>query len=321
MLRADLRAAHDPGGVIADSAAMKDVLRLIDLVAPTDATVLLTGETGAGKERLARLVHDRSARAELPLIALNCAAIPAGLIESELFGHEQGAFTGAARRRRGRFELAHRGTLFLDEIGELPLDFQAKLLRVLQTQEFERVGGSETIRVDVRLIAATNRDLQAMIAAGTFRGDLYYRIAVFPIDVPPLWARRDDIGPLARHFVAESAHRLGRVPPHVDGETIEVLQAYSWPGNVRELQNVIERAVILSRGGILDVAPLLDVATPASAAAPEPSTSIEGEAAELRRILDQARWVIEGAGGAAARLGVRPSTLRSRMRRLGIERP
>jgi transcriptional regulator with GAF, ATPase, and Fis domain len=251
------------------------------------------------------------------MIAVNCAAIPSGLVESELFGHEAGAFTGATRRRRGRFELAHEGTLFLDEIGELPLEAQAKLLRVLQSQEVERLGGGDTIRVDVRVIAATNRDPAEMIASGLFRSDLYYRLAVFPIEVPPLAARRDDLPSLARLFVDQAARRIGRMPPHLDEETVRVMQAYAWPGNVRELQNVLERAVILSRGGILDVAALL----PVDAQAPAPAPTDDDEAARVRRALDDARWVIEGDGGAAAKLGLHPSTLRSRMRRFGIERP
>ena len=320
LLRDELRAAH-PGAVVAESTAMQEIMRLVELVAPTDATVLISGESGSGKERLARLIHDRSMRTERAMVALNCAAIPSSLIESELFGHEAGAFTGANRRRRGRFELSHRGTLMLDEIGELPLDAQGKLLRVLQTKELERVGGTETLRVDVRVIAATNRDLKEMVDAGEFRADLYYRLAVFPIELPPLWARRDDIATLARQFLDESARRLGLVPPHLDEATLRALQDYSWPGNVRELQNVIERAVILSRGGLLDVAPLLELSRkPAAARATSPSPgSTEGR--DLRTLLEAAGWVIEGSEGAAARLGLRPSTLRSRMRRLGIERP
>jgi formate hydrogenlyase transcriptional activator len=314
-LRAELDAGRDVG-IVAVSPPMREVLRLVDLVAATDATVLILGETGAGKERVARAIHERSARALRPMIALNCAAIPAGLVESELFGHEAGAFTGATRRRRGRFELAHEGTLFLDEIGELPLEAQAKLLRVLQSQEVERLGGGDTIRVDVRVIAATNRDPAEMIASGRFRSDLYYRLAVFPIEVPPLSARRDDLPHLARLFIDQAARRIGRMPPHLDEETVRVMQAYAWPGNVRELQNVLERAVILSRGGILDVAALL----PVDAQAPAPAPTEDDEAARVRRALDDTRWVIEGDGGAAAKLGLHPSTLRSRMRRFGIER-
>jgi formate hydrogenlyase transcriptional activator len=315
ILRNELHAARAPRQLIAESGPMVEVLRLAQLVAPTDATALILGETGCGKERLAHYIHQHSERAGRPLVSINCAAIPADLIESELFGHEAGAFTGAARRRRGRFELAHQATLFLDEIGELPFEAQAKLLRVLQHQELERLGGSETLRVDVRVIAATNRDLKELADQGTFRPDLYYRLAVFPLEVPPLWARRDDIPALARAFIADAARRIGRAPPHLDGETIATLQSYSWPGNVRELENVIERAVILSGGGILDVAALLE-----PPAAPE-TVGESSEAAELRRVLDEARWVIEGPDGAATRLGVHPSTLRSRMRRLGIERP
>jgi formate hydrogenlyase transcriptional activator len=320
LLRKELGAAHPSGELVAASPAMRDVMRLVDLVAPTDATVLISGETGSGKERLARTIHERSARKDRPMLALNCAAIPTSLIESELFGHEAGAFTGAVRRRRGRFELAHRGTLLLDEIGELAPDAQAKLLRVLQTRELERVGGSETLRVDVRVIAATNRPLVEMVEAREFRADLYYRLAVFPLELPPLWARREDIPILAQQLVDDSARRLGIVPPHLDEQTIRELQGYSWPGNVRELQNVIERAVILSRGGLLDVAPLLELASdPAPAPPPGPASGAEVE--QVRAALEASRWVIEGDDGAATRLGVRPSTLRSRMRRLGIERP
>jgi formate hydrogenlyase transcriptional activator len=315
ILRDQLHAARAPRELIAESQTMADVMRMAELVAPTDATVLVLGETGTGKERLAHFIHQRSARAGRPLVSINCAAIPSELIESELFGHEAGAFTGASRRRRGRFELAHQGTLFLDEIGELPPDAQAKLLRVLQHQELERLGGSETIRVDVRVIAATNRDLKELADQGAFRPDLYYRLAVFPLEVPPLWSRRDDIPALARVFIADASRRLGRPPPHLDATTIATLQSYSWPGNVREMENVLERAVILSGGGILDVATLLEP-PPVPATIAEPT-----EAAALRAVLEAARWVIEGADGAATRLGVHPSTLRSRMRRLGIERP
>jgi formate hydrogenlyase transcriptional activator len=321
LLRAELRAERPIGQLVADSQPMREVLGLVDRVAPTDAIVLISGETGAGKERLARLIHERSARADGPLVAINCAAIPLSLIESELFGHEAGAFTGAGRRRRGRFELAHRGTLLLDEVGELELDAQAKLLRVLQTGEFERVGGNETLRVDVRVIAATNRSLLEMVNSREFRGDLYYRLAVFPIELPRLADRQEDIPILAQQLIEASARRLGLAPPYLDEATSRELQAYSWPGNVRELQNVIERAVILSRGGLLDVAALLDVP-------PQPTRHAQGsvpigsaEAVELRAALEAARWVIEGDDGAATRLGLRPSTLRSRMRRLGIERP
>jgi formate hydrogenlyase transcriptional activator len=315
LLREALKRAAEVGGVVTESPAMREVVRLVELVAPTEATVLVTGETGAGKERIARLIHDRSSRAAAPMVCINCAAIPSALIESELFGHEAGAFTGALRRRRGRFELAHQRTLLLDEVGELSLDAQARLLRVLQNQQLERVGGNETIEVDVRIIAATHRDLPAMVAAGSFRGDLYYRLAVFPIALPSLSERPEDIPELARELVARAARRLGRAPPHVDDDTIAALRRYSWPGNVRELENVLERAVILSRAGILDVAPLLD----GIAANPPPDRPDERN--DLRQVLAATRGVIEGPVGAAARLGVSPSTLRSRMRRLGVERP
>ena len=260
VLRDELDEARGAAHIIGTSPPMREALRLVGLVAPTDATALVTGETGTGKELVARAIHEQSARAGKPLVMLNCAAIPSGLIESELFGHEAGAFTDAARKRRGRFELAHRGTIFLDEIGELPTEAQAKLLRVLQEQEFERLGGSETVKCDVRVIAATNRELAAMVEEGTFRADLYYRLAVFPIALPPLRERDEDIGPLARAFVLQGARRLGRRPPALDLHGLAALRAYRWPGNVRELQNVVERALILSRGTRLDVEMLLPTA-------------------------------------------------------------
>jgi formate hydrogenlyase transcriptional activator len=253
LLRDELDASYGAARLVGDSEGLRKVLELVALVAPTDATVLVTGETGTGKELIARAVHEQSPRAARPLVTLNCAAIPAGLVESELFGHEQGAFTDASKKRRGRFEQAHRGTLFLDEIGELPSEAQAKLLRALQAQEFERVGGSDTIKVDVRVIAATNRDLLAMVERGEFRADLYYRLAVFPLVLPPLRERKDDIAPLSRTFAREVAARLGPRRPVVDEAGEIALRHYDWPGNVRELQNVIERAVVVSRGARLDV--------------------------------------------------------------------
>ncbi len=301
--------------LVAESAAMREVMRLVNLVAPTDATVLIAGETGSGKERLARLVHQRSSRADRPLLAINCAALPTALIESELFGHEAGAFTGATRRHRGRFELAHGGTLLLDEVGELALDAQAKLLRVLQNRELDRIGSKQPTLVDVRVIAATNRPLFEMVRAKQFREDLYYRLAVFPIDVPPLSARPDDIPILARRLVEDSARRLGFSVPHIDDEMLDALTRRAWPGNVRELQNVIERAMIWSRGGALDLSALL-----AGGPARREGESASNERIELLDVLEQCCWVIEGELGAARRLGLKPSTLRSRMRRLGIER-
>jgi len=266
MLRDEIDSQFGQARIVGQSQGLRDVLKLVSLVAPTDATVLVTGETGTGKELIARAVHEQSPRAVRPLITLNCAAIPAGLVESEMFGHEQGAFTDASRKRRGRFEQAHKGTLFLDEIGELPIDAQAKLLRVLQMQEFERVGGSDTIKVDVRVIAATNRDLLAMVKRGEFRADLYYRLAVFPLQVPPLRERPDDIAPLARKFAFEIASRLGPRLPLLDEAGLKALRHYAWPGNVRELQNVIERAVILSSSARLDVELLLPADVPARSA-------------------------------------------------------
>jgi formate hydrogenlyase transcriptional activator len=262
VLRGELDAQVSATRIVGESEGLREALRLVELVAPTDATVLISGETGTGKELIARAVHAQSTRAARPLVTLNCAAIPAGLVESELFGHEQGAFTDASRRRRGRFEMAHRSTLFLDEIGELPAEAQAKLLRVLQTQEFERVGGSETIKTDVRVIAATNRDLAEMVAAGRFRADLYYRLAVFPVPLPPLRDRAADIAPLARAFAIEIALRQGRRLPLLDEPGVRALQHYDWPGNVRELQNVIERAILLSPAQRLDVELLLPTREP-----------------------------------------------------------
>jgi formate hydrogenlyase transcriptional activator len=262
-LRGELAEYYAASKIVGESQAMREVLRLVERVAPTDATVLVTGESGTGKELIARAVHERGARADRPLVKLNCAAIPSGLVESELFGHEEGAFTGATRRRRGRFELAHRGTLFLDEIGELPADAQAKLLRVLQHQELERVGGSETIKVDVRIIAATNQDLEAMAKRGGFRPDLYYRLAVFPLHIPPLRERKADIPPLVRRYAVETARRLGRSVPAYDAATLQAFLDYDWPGNVRELVNVVERAMILSLDGPVDLRELLGLERPA----------------------------------------------------------
>jgi len=314
VLRHELGDLRGVERLVGDSKRMRETVRLIELVAPTDANVLIQGETGTGKELVARAIHETSHRAGHALVSLNCAAMPAGLIEAELFGHEEGAFTDAGRRRKGRFERAHGGTLFLDEVGELPPEAQAKLLRVLQHRELERVGGSETIAVDVRIIAATNRDLLAMAAAAEFRHDLYYRLAVFPIPVAPLRDRRDDIPALARRFVTDAALRLGKRPPTVDGRGLALLVDYDWPGNVRELQNVIERAVILSFGARLEIELILG-----DSSNEEP---VEPPADQRERIvaaLAASGGTIEGLTGAAARLGVAPSTLRSRMKKLGIQ--
>jgi transcriptional regulator with GAF, ATPase, and Fis domain len=271
---------------------------------------------------VARAIHDASARRERPLVKLNCAALPRELVESELFGHEKGAFTGALQQRRGRFELADGGTLFLDEVGELPLDTQAKLLRVLQEREFERVGGTRSLKVDVRVIAATNRDLQSQVAAGRFRSDLYYRLNVFPITVPPLRERRSDIPRLVQHFAAKAARKLGRALEGVSPSFIERASAYDWPGNIRELENVVERSMIMLRGALLDGSDLL---APAPAAAKATVLSSNGtleeiERAHIRRVLEDTRWQIEGDRGAARILGLNSSTLRGRLRKLGIRK-
>jgi formate hydrogenlyase transcriptional activator len=308
--------------IVGDSPALRRVLEQIAQVAATDSTVLIQGETGTGKELVARAIHDASARRERPLVKLNCAALPRELVESELFGHEKGAFTGALQQRRGRFELADGGTLFLDEVGELPLDTQAKLLRVLQEREFERVGGSRSLRVDVRVIAATNRDLQSQVAAGRFRSDLYYRLNVFPIVVPPLRERRDDVPRLVQHFAAKAARKLGRTLDGVSPAFIERASAYDWPGNIRELENVVERAMIMSRGPMLDGAALLSPSAGPTAPAPMPvaATLEEMERVHIRRVLEDTHWQIEGDRGAARALGLNPSTLRGRLRKLGIHK-
>lgn len=319
----ELRSAGHFQDLVGASAALKALLEQVDLVADTDSTVLILGETGTGKELIARALHQRGRRREHAFIKLNCAALPRELIESELFGHEKGAFTGAVQQRKGRFELAHQGTLFLDEIGDLPLEAQAKLLRVMQEREFERVGGSRSIVVDVRIVAATHRDLAAAVAAGQFRADLYYRLNVFPLTVPPLRARKDDLPALARGFLQRLAPRLGKIFTDLSDLALRRLQDYDWPGNVRELQNVIERAAILSPGPLIDIEPLgpedgPSVAPPPSAASDATLEAVERE--HILRVLDSTQGVIEGARGAAARLGLRPSTLRSRMQKLGIPR-
>jgi len=313
----------DRDAMVGDSPALRRVLEQIAQVATTDSTVLIQGETGTGKELVARAIHDRSPRRERPLVRINCAALPRELVESELFGHEKGAFTGAVQQRRGRFELADGGTLFLDEVGELPLEAQAKLLRVLQEREFERVGGTRSLRTDVRVIAATNRDLQTQVAAGAFRSDLYYRLNVFPIAVPPLRGRRDDIPRLVQHFAAKAARKLGKTLEGIAPTFIEQASAYDWPGNIRELENLIERAMIMSDGTRLDAIELFSKASPpdkASTAAEADATLEEIEHAHIRRVLERTRWVIEGERGAARILGLNPSTLRGRLRKLGIRK-
>ncbi|HEY3500834.1 MAG TPA: sigma 54-interacting transcriptional regulator [Polyangiaceae bacterium] len=331
-LQEEIRLTHDFSQILGESAALRGALQRVELVAATDATVLIQGETGTGKELFARAVHDLSLRKARPLVKLNCAALPSTLIESELFGHERGAFTGALSRRAGRFELAHQGSLFLDEIGELPLDVQAKLLRVLQEGEFERVGGTETHTVDVRVIAATNRRLEDAVAEGAFRSDLYYRLNVVPIELPPLRERRGDIPLLARFFATRAAKRLGKVIDEVPPAVLDALERYEWPGNVRELANLIERAVILARAPLLRVEDVLPpsavrVAPPpsplpqsSSQLSPRPKTLGELEREHIAAAIHATGGKIDGPGGAAELLGLHANTLRSRMEKLGIQR-
>ena len=315
--------------IVGNSDVLRRVLAELETVAPTDSTVLIYGETGTGKELIARAIHNLSSRNSNAFVKLNCAAIPTGLLESELFGHEKGAFTGAIAQRVGRFELANRGTVFLDEIGEIPLELQPKLLRVLQEREFERLGSTRTLRTDARLIAATNRDLTAMVEEQKFRSDLYYRLNVFPVRVPPLRERREDIPLLVRHFVQQFSRRMNRSIETIPSETMSALVRYDWPGNIRELQNVIERAVIVSNGPVLKV-PLDGLRTRVPSAessnggsAPEDTGNMRGvlEEAERKQILaalKQAHWVVAGPNGAAALLGMKRSTLQAHMQRLGI---
>jgi transcriptional regulator with GAF, ATPase, and Fis domain len=325
-LQEEIKSVHNFEEIIGQGPALTAVLDNVRRVAATDATVLITGETGTGKELIARAIHSSSPRKEKPLIKINCAALPAGLVESELFGHEKGAFTGAIARRVGRFELAHGGTIFLDEIGDLPADAQAKLLRVLQEREFDRVGGTAPIQADVRVLAATNRDLLEAVREKTFREDLYYRLSVFPLQLPPLRDRKEDIPPLALFLVNKVAARIGKRIDGIDKGTMRRLIAYPWPGNVRELENVIERAVILAAGPTLeigaDVLPV-NVGPPAGEdQTPEqPATLEAAEREHILHVLGQTGWVVEGSRGAAKVLGLHPNTLRSRMKKLGIRRP
>jgi formate hydrogenlyase transcriptional activator len=313
------RSAFD--SIVGESVALRRVLTQVEVVAPTDATVLIVGETGTGKELVARAVHRLSRRHERPLITVNCAALSPTLIESELFGHERGAFTGAVAQKIGRFELAHRGTIFLDEIGNLPLALQAKLLRVLQEGEFERVGSARTLKSEARVMAATNRELATAVTRGKFREDLYYRLNVFPIALPPLRERREDIPLLVRHFAHMYGTKLGKVIATITRQGLDALQAYSWPGNVRELEHVVEQAVILARGATLALEDTFS-APPRTA---EPVTSAltlaEVERQHIRRVLEETHGRIEGPRGAAMRLGLHPSTLRGRMHQLGVTRP
>src|ERR1041384_474628 len=315
--------------ILGDSPALKKVLAQVEMVAPTNASVLILGESGTGKELVARAIHDRSPRQSAALVRVNCASVPRELFESEFFGHVRGAFTGAVKDRVGRFELAHGGTLFLDEIGEVPLELQSKLLRVLQEGQFEKLGEDRTRTVDVRIIAATNRDLEDEIKAGRFRQDLYYRLSVFPVELPPLRERAEDIPTLAQHFLEESARKLGVQPRHLTAAHIKELQSYDWPGNVRELQNVIERAAIRSRDGHLElglarVGPSRSpVRRPSSATVPTASSLAEIKDHERNLLVDaltKTRGKIYGEDGAAALLGMKPTTLSSRVHRMGLKK-
>jgi formate hydrogenlyase transcriptional activator len=306
--------------IIGRSSALEAVLEQVERVAPTDSTVLVEGETGTGKELIARAIHNISSRCGRPFVKLNCAAIPLDLLESELFGHEKGAFTGAIAQKIGRFELADKGTLFLDEVGDIPQALQPKLLRVLQEQEFERLGSNRTHQVDVRLVAATNRDLKEMVKRGKFRSDLYYRLNVFPIELPPLRERREDIPSLVAHFVEVFGRRMGRQIDYIPPETMFALSSYEWPGNIRELQNLIERAVILSNRGVLPN-PVPVHETRVHAISPAPTSLKDSERTLILHTLEATRWVIGGRDGAAAKLGLKRTTLISKMQKLGVSRP
>jgi formate hydrogenlyase transcriptional activator len=321
-LEDEIRLDHNIGNMVGQGMAFQAILKSIQIVAPTDSTVLVLGETGTGKELVARAIHELSPRKRGSFVKVNCAAIPASLLESEFFGHEKGSFTGAVSQKIGRFELAHHGTLFLDEIGEMPIELQPKLLRAIQDQEFERVGGTRTIRTDVRFVAATNRDLKAMVENGQFRADLYYRLHVFPLGVPPLRERREEIPLLTRYFVQKHAQRMGRTIDEIPTSALEALKRYDWPGNIRELQNVLERSVILTRGNTLQIAmPSQEetfAPTKPNLRGTHSSQSAEREA--IVKALEEAKGQVGGPHGAAARLGMKRTTLQSRMRKLNIGR-
>jgi PAS domain S-box-containing protein len=318
-LQEELEVTHQFDEIVGENSGLKRVLKQVEDVATTDATVLILGETGTGKELIARAIHELSPRRDHPFVRLNCSAIPSGLLESELFGHEKGAFTGAIAQKIGRLELAHQGTFFLDEVGDLPLELQPKILRALQEKEFERVGGTRTIPVNVRLVAATNRDIAKMLNAGQFRSDLYYRLRVFPVTVPPLRERRDDIPLLVRYFLSSHSRRMGRRIETIPTETMQALVKWHWPGNVRELENFIERSVILSTGPALR-APLGELEAVEEFAGPTDSKLDAAEREHILRILRECKGNIGGANGAAERLGLKRTTLNSKIKKLGIKR-
>jgi len=333
-LQEEIKSVHNFEEIIGASAGLVNVLQKVQRVAPTDATVLITGESGTGKELIARAIHSSSNRADKPFIKINCAALPSSLVESELFGHERGAFSGAIQRRIGRFELSNGGTIFLDEIGEVPMEVQVKLLRVLQEREFERIGSNQTIKTDVRVIAATNRDLPKSIGEGEFRSDLYYRLNVFPVDLPPLRDRKEDIPLLVQFFVQKYVPRVGRRIDQVDSDTMQRLVGYPWPGNIRELENIVERALILATSNVLHVdSDVLGIGASGPASGPASAQAVHAASADgdggdldsvqrghILAMLRETNWVIEGMRGAASRLGLKPGTLRHRMKKLGINR-
>ena len=318
-LEEEIRSERGFEEIIGESVELKRILKQVETVAPTDSIVLIEGETGTGKELIARAIHNLSSRRERTFVKINCAAIPMGLLEAELFGHEKGAFTGAIAQRVGRFELANRGTVFLDEIGEIPLELQAKLLRVLQEREFERLGGTRTLHVDVRVIAASNRDLAEMISERAFRSDLYYRLKVFPIMVPALRERVEDIPTLVRYFTQRYARKLRKAITSIGSETMSALCRYPWPGNIRELENFVERSVILSRSSMLE-APLGELA-PLHRRKADVSTLKDLQREHILRALNESNWVIGGRSGAAAKLGMKRTSLQYKMQKLGISRP
>ncbi|MDJ0818012.1 MAG: sigma 54-interacting transcriptional regulator, partial [Desulfobacterales bacterium] len=320
-LREEIKLEHNFEEIIGQSDALKEILAQVEQVGPTDTTVLILGETGTGKELVARAIHHASMRKNRPLLKVNCATLPTNLIESELFGHEMGAFTGALTKQVGRFEIADGATLFLDEIGDLPFELQAKLLRVLEHGEFERLGSYRTIKADVRVIAATNRNLGEAVQSGQFRRDLWFRLSVFPITIPPLRKRVKDIPLLANHFITKQCRRLGKQKQEVPSTTMASLMNYSWPGNVRELENVVERAVIASRGLTLPLKDILEPTTFHAVGNASEKTLAKVERDHMIRVLEECYWRIEGQNGAAKILGINPNTLRGRMRKLGIRRP